>query len=299
MRNFRKPSVGLLKPLAFVFMTLSFLSSCDQSEHEGYSLTETKLHYRIHSLGDGEKRAEEGDVVLANIAIKDMHDSLLYSNAFGAYQSAYRLTPIKNGGLNEALSLLYEGDSASFIVEGKRLDLDGITGEKKYNGKYAKYKMDIRLNRLFDPEQQEEERDKSDWIQDMEMNEQILLNNFLKEKQISQEQLLDGIYYLQHQEGEGHQIEGWETVLVHYQASFVNGVMFDDTYIFKDPLEFELGKPDQVIEGFMIGLKQMKVGGQASFVIPSQKAFGEEGSSTGIVPPYTTVVYDVELVGIK
>jgi len=79
----------------------------------------------------------------------------------------------------------------------------------------------------------------------------------------------------------------------------VNGVMFDDTYIFKDPLEFELGKPDQVIEGFMIGLKQMKVGGQASFVIPSQKAFGEEGSSTGIVPPYTTVVYDVELVGIK
>lgn len=295
----RLSSLIWLKHLAYTLLSLSLLNSCDQSEYEGYSLTETKLHYRIHSLGDGEKRAEEGDVVLANITIKDMQDSVLYSNAFGAYQSAYRLTPIKNGGLNEAFSLLYEGDSASFIVEGKRLDLDELSGEEKYNGKYSHYKMDIRLNRLFDPEQQEEERDKSDWIQDMEMNEQILLNNFLKEKQISEETLVDDIYYIEHSKGEGHKIEGWETVLVHYQASFVNGAMFDDTYVFKDPLEFELGKPDQVIDGFLIGLKQMKVGGQASFVIPSQKAFGEQGSSTGIVPPYTTVVYDVELVGIK
>lgn len=284
---------AILIPIAIL------IDSCDQSLYPGYSVTDTGLHYQIHFLGDGEQEAQKDDLVLANVWIKDLRDSLLYSNAMLFQQSAFRITPLMNGGLNEAFSLMSEGDSASFIMEGARLDLDELSGKCCYNGIHPEYKIDIRINRLLSPEQQNMAFKKSNWAQDMEMNEQILLNNFLKEKGLGKEDFVEGIYYVEHEEGEGHKIEGWETVKVRYQGSFVSGDMFDDTYLFRDPLEFELGKPEQVIDGFLIGMKQMRVGGQASFVIPSQLAFGEEGSSTGIVPPFTTVVYDVELVGIK
>ncbi len=43
----------------------------------------------------------------------------------------------------------------------------------------------------------------------------------------------------------------------------------------------------------------MKTGGKATFILPSQLAFKDYGSSTGIVAPYTTVLYKVQLVKVK
>ena len=64
-------------------------------------------------------------------------------------------------------------------------------------------------------------------------------------------------------------------------------------------LDFQLGKPDQVIRGIEIALHHMRPGGEVRLVIPYYLAFGPEGSSTGIVPPYTTVVYRVKLLSAK
>ena len=70
---------------------------------------------------------------------------------------------------------------------------------------------------------------------------------------------------------------------------------FDNTYGMEEPFVFNLGDPDQVIEGFETGLQLMRKRGKARFIIPSQLGFGDKGSSTGIVPPFATLVYEVEL----
>ncbi|PJB13827.1 MAG: peptidylprolyl isomerase, partial [Flavobacteriales bacterium CG_4_9_14_3_um_filter_32_8] len=59
------------------------------------------------------------------------------------------------------------------------------------------------------------------------------------------------------------------------------------------------GSPDQVIKGLEIAINGMKKGEKSKIIIPSQLAFGEEGSSTQIVPPFTTVIYELEIVNVK
>ena len=54
-----------------------------------------------------------------------------------------------------------------------------------------------------------------------------------------------------------------------------------------------------MIEGLEKVLKVLKNGEKAKIIIPSQFAFGETGSSTGIVPPYSTVIYNLEIINIK
>jgi FKBP-type peptidyl-prolyl cis-trans isomerase len=60
-------------------------------------------------------------------------------------------------------------------------------------------------------------------------------------------------------------------------------------------MEFVFGEQGQVIKGFETAISLLNEGAQAKFIIPSQLAYGEKGSSTGIVPPYTTLVYEIEL----
>ena len=70
--------------------------------------------------------------------------------------------------------------------------------------------------------------------------------------------------------------------------------MVDNTYD-GQPLEYEIGRPDQVLEGFSIGIALMREGGESLMIIPSQLAFGAKGSISGIVPPYSTLIYKVKL----
>jgi len=60
-----------------------------------------------------------------------------------------------------------------------------------------------------------------------------------------------------------------------------------------------VGDTAQVITGLEIGIKKMREGGKAKIIIPSQLAFGENGSSTGIVPPYTSVIYEVTMLKVN
>jgi FKBP-type peptidyl-prolyl cis-trans isomerase len=62
-----------------------------------------------------------------------------------------------------------------------------------------------------------------------------------------------------------------------------------------EPLIFRLGDQGQVVEGLDAGIRRMRRGGRAMLVVPSHLAFGHKGSAGGIVPPFTTMIYEVEV----
>jgi peptidylprolyl isomerase len=96
--------------------------------------------------------------------------------------------------------------------------------------------------------------------------------------------------------GKGPQPKVGDTVVVNYTGKFTNGKVFD-TSVGKQPFEFHLGR-GEVIKGWDEGVGSMRVGGKRKLLIPPNLAYGQAGYP-GVIPPNSTLTFDVELLKIK
>jgi FKBP-type peptidyl-prolyl cis-trans isomerase FkpA len=96
-------------------------------------------------------------------------------------------------------------------------------------------------------------------------------------------------------EGKGAQPTAESTVKVHYKGTFPDGKEFDSSYKRGEPIEFPLSG---VIKCWTEGVALMKVGGAARLTCPSSIAYGARGAG-GVIPPNATLVFEVELLGVR
>jgi FKBP-type peptidyl-prolyl cis-trans isomerase FkpA len=104
-----------------------------------------------------------------------------------------------------------------------------------------------------------------------------------------------GMQYTSLKEGAGASPGANDTVRVHYRGTLMNGREFDSSYKNGRPAELRLGN---VIKCWAEGLQMMKVGGKARLACPSNLAYGDEGIK-GVVPPFATLTFEVELISIR
>ncbi|MFB0980195.1 MAG: FKBP-type peptidyl-prolyl cis-trans isomerase [Alteromonadaceae bacterium] len=94
--------------------------------------------------------------------------------------------------------------------------------------------------------------------------------------------------------GEGEKPTAASTVRTHYHGTFINGDIFDSSVDRGQPAEFPIGG---VIPGWTEALQLMTEGSKWRLYVPYNLAYGEQGSQ-GAIPPYSTLVFDVELLAI-
>ncbi|MCD8265798.1 MAG: FKBP-type peptidyl-prolyl cis-trans isomerase [Prevotellaceae bacterium] len=103
-----------------------------------------------------------------------------------------------------------------------------------------------------------------------------------------------GLQYEILTEGTGRSPRATDKVRCHYEGRLIDGTVFDSSYKRGEPADFGL---DQVITGWTEGVQLMREGAKFRFFIPYLLGYGERGAGSQI-PPYSTLVFDVELIKV-
>jgi FKBP-type peptidyl-prolyl cis-trans isomerase FklB len=107
--------------------------------------------------------------------------------------------------------------------------------------------------------------------------------------------LPSGLQYKVLREGNGRKPKATDQVVCHYEGFLVDGTVFDSSFQRGEPATFPL---NQVITGWTEGLQLMQEGAKYRFYIPYRLGYGEGGAGT-LIPPYSALIFDVELIEVK
>ena len=294
-----------------IIVLIAGLTACGQNSGErseqdvadfSYEVAESGLKYHFY-VQTGTEKPQLEDIVSLEMLYRAGDEILFDSRQAGMPMFLQMMEPEYPGDIYEALFMMAKGDSASFAMDAEQFFLvtagmmevpDFVEAGDEIIFEIAM--MDIMDEAGFEQEQQrmmEEQMQES--MQRAEQEEGLMLA-YLEQEGITAEPTGSGLYYVEVEAGEGSKPEPGDMVAVHYEGRLLDGTVFDSSIERGQPIEFPLGQ-GRVIPGWDEGISMMQVGGKATLVIPSYLAYGERGAGRDI-PPFSTLVFEVELVDI-
>ena len=283
--------------LSILIILLAFGCSNKSSKFSGFSLTKSGIHYKLISLGDGTVKPEVSNFITVNISYRTIKDSIFFQGL-----RKFQLTePIREGSIDECFMMLTLGDSASFYFPADSFFIKTLETEMpRFIGKGDLMRVDIKMMEVQTEKQYQLEKEAFlNWINDFGDYEKVLLKQYMEGEKLAIIPTTSGLYYIPVVKSQGKSVAVGDTITVNYEGRFFNNKIFDSTKKRNEPFQFVYGQKWQVIEGLEEAIGMMKEGERSLFIIPSKLAFGEDGSSTGIIPPFTSVVFEVELLEVK
>lgn len=272
----------------------SFLSSCSYfGDYPGFKEADSGLLYKFHEDIDSRK-AEIGDFITVEMRYRTNEDSLLFDGS-GETIPLELVESVFAGDINEALSMMSKGDSATFVIRADSFLLKNaqLTRLPDFIDEKSRIIFDIRMHNVQSVEELAREKEKAR-TEGLKKEEEDI-NAYILENNISANPDALGLYYVSIRQGTGRQAAAGHRVSVHYTGKFLDGTLFDSSYSRGKPIEFELGR-GYVISGWDQGILKMRKGGKALLLIPSEIGYGE---GRGQIPPYTPLVFEVELIDVK
>lgn len=285
---------SILKTAGFFLI----LSSCTQSKYPGYSKSENGFYFKIHKFGESTLKPVATDYITVDIEYRTTGKDSLFFSGRRKFQTT---KPDYKGSIDECFSMLSVDDSASFYINADNFFKSTL---KAPLPSFFRVQSDMKINiRMLNIQSKlkyiKEKEEFLSWINDLSDYEKTILKHFIAEKDISIQPARSGLYCIKTFETNGKRPKNGNIVTVHYEGQFLNGEYFDSTKKRNMPFDFVFGKEMQVVKGLEEGVGLMCEGEKAILIMPSQLAFGKQGSSTGIIPPFTTVVYKVELLKVQ
>jgi FKBP-type peptidyl-prolyl cis-trans isomerase len=287
-----------MKKIIFALIVASALYSCDRlSKYPGYSKTWSGIYYKLLTIGEDNAKAQPGDYVTFDISYKTIKDSLFFSG-----RRKFQVTkPEYEGSVDECFTMLAKGEKAEFIISASNFFKKTLQNnlpsflKPEVDMKIIINMVDIQSSKQYENEKKAFLR----WIEDFGDYEKEILSQYMQEQKLSISPVGSGLYYIKVKKGDGRKVAKGDTVTVDYEGRFLDGKFFDSTVKRHESFQFVYGTEWQVVKGLEEAIGMMEEGEKAIVILPSELAFGETGSSTGIIPPFTSLVFELELIKIN
>lgn len=280
-----------MKKTIFAISTLFALALASCSDFK-VSTTEEGDRIQYHTKGDGET-PNIGDVIILDLNLTDINDTT-YRNTFKEGE------PLKipvvqgqfKGSFESALLHLSVGDSATVFVS-----VDSLYGTMQQPlppnvNSGSDFKFLVAVRDIMTPEEN------SAALQKKKDDEDVLIKDYVSKSMEGAKPLGEsGIYYITEKQGSGKEPARGDTVLVNYVGKLMSGKEFDANRSKTAPFSFPVGM-GYVIKGWDTTLMSMKKGEKGTYIIPSSIGYGERGAG-GSIPPFSPLVFEIELLDIK
>ena len=283
-----KKNITKIMLIGLAVATVLAFGAC--SKYKGFKKDKSGIYYQFHGdIHDTADQPQTGDLVGIMMSLR-AGDSLLIP----MMPNQMLMDSLYEGDMFQALRMMHVGDSATFILDGPQFFEQMMTPGQEYTFGEDPLYLDVKLLGLmkkadFEKAQAEYEAQLSE-RKDMEASD---IEDYLQ-KNPGLKQQTTGVYLKSVKKGTGDKVEPLQTVKVHYTGKFTDGTVFDSSVERGEPFSFTVGA-GQVIPGWDATVADMKVGDKVTVLIPSDLAYGE---GTRGIPPYTPLVFDIELLEI-
>lgn len=200
-------------------------------------------------------------------------DKLSYALGIGIGQQ------LKQMGLKDTLIVSDFAQSITDVLQGNELKVKNTEAQQI-------------VNKFFEEEEARQTAAKAEaGKQALEEGQTFLANNACRP---GVQTTKSGLQYEVLKEGTGRKPKATDQVRCHYEGTLINGQVFDSSYKRNEPAVFGL---QQVIAGWTEGLQLMSEGAKFRFFIPYRLGYGENGAGQ-LIPPFATLIFDVELLEV-
>ncbi|MBR6067437.1 MAG: FKBP-type peptidyl-prolyl cis-trans isomerase [Bacteroidales bacterium] len=261
--------------------------------------TANGIEYKIIKVSKSKRTPNVGDVMYMNMSYRtERTDSLLFASSDLGEEFRMRLVaPSDKGCIEEALMLLHEGDSAVIKVDAIKFFVksQGKASIPAFIKKGDRLVFNVRMKKIVSG--LDYANANKDMYQKRIDEENSLINRFLINMNYPLKKTDSGLHILTINKGAGKKPSVGSTVKIDYTAAFIDGSVFDSTLERSEPFSFVTGKKE-VIVGLEEAVMNMQVGDHCLVIIPFRLAYGDQKYGN-VIPPFSTLVFEIELLDAK
>jgi FKBP-type peptidyl-prolyl cis-trans isomerase len=284
--------------MALMIGFLIFTVSCDSfSGGEGkYKTTESGLKYKLIETNEDGKPVENDNVVSLRMTY-GKQDSVIF-NSDKVPDGLMVLVQRKSsypGDFYEMMGLLHEGDSATFELDAESF-LRKTTGSAKIPADLIGQTLNFNVKVVKVQTRAEYEAEAKAKQEQLKVEEREIIEAYMADNGLDAEPTESGLFVIETKKGNGEKPKAGEIVKVHYTGTLLDGTKFDSSLDRGQPFEFPIGQ-GRVIPGWDEGFSMLNEGTEATLLIPSYLAYGEQGAGASI-PPNSILRFDITLVDV-
>jgi len=293
-----------MKKFALLLAVAAFAVSA-QAQND-YQRTPKGTLYKMltHNTGD---KIKVNDIVTFNAVQKTDKDSILFSSYKRGAPMQAQIQP--EGDLMDVFPLLTAKDSVLIKIPTDSLFKGREEQRPPFLPKGSNMYFVLKVERVQSLEEAMSER--TAMVAKYSAEEKTNLDKYIADHKLVLNTTPAGVKYKITKPSALRKPKIGDTVYVNYTGRLLNGKVFDSSIasVAKEagldqpgrpyePISFPLGT-DHIIQGWNDGIALLGTGAKATLYVPSTLGYGERGSGDDLIPPFSTLVFDVELVKIK